>query len=221
MWFSGVLLLLLRLLQTSGMALVQSQDVQAAIVCSITLISILLHSTFSPMRRVSDNHVALLAQVLVFLWPWTLLLRITGMFQRPSAAVAVGTLLCIATVGVFVAAFVLANIDRRKENRAIRERLTASGTSDGTSTERSEIEIELVDMTQEAGFETAQMQSRDAAGKLDEGAPARRGSASPREEEKNEESPSSWSSSLLVLGNSALCGAEPTAEDGTTKPPVE
>ena len=66
-WFTGVLLLLLRLLQTSAVTFVQSQLAQAAIVCFITLVSILLHSELSPMRRPSDNHVALMAQVLRWL----------------------------------------------------------------------------------------------------------------------------------------------------------
>jgi len=66
--FTGVLLLLLRLLQTSFMALVRTQLSQATIVCCVTLVSCLLHSELAPMRRPSDNHVALLAQVLVFSW---------------------------------------------------------------------------------------------------------------------------------------------------------
>jgi hypothetical protein len=44
-WHAGVWLLLLRLLQTSLMALIPSQLVQAAIMCIITLVSICLQAS--------------------------------------------------------------------------------------------------------------------------------------------------------------------------------
>ena len=45
-------------------------------------------------------------------------LRLGGIFQKPLAAAVAGTLLCISTLGVFVAAVVLANNDRRADARA-------------------------------------------------------------------------------------------------------
>ena len=67
-WYFGIVLLLFRLMQTSFLALVPTQRVQSAIMCAITLASILVQSELAPYRRSSDNQVALLAQVLVFFW---------------------------------------------------------------------------------------------------------------------------------------------------------
>ena len=53
---------------------------------------------------------------------FVLLLRIGGMFQREVSAVAVGTMLCIATFGVFVAALILANRDRLGERVIVTRR---------------------------------------------------------------------------------------------------
>lgn len=41
--------------------------------------------------------------------------RIIGVFEKPAAATAIGVLLCVATVAVFVTALVLANMDRLNE----------------------------------------------------------------------------------------------------------
>ena len=120
MKYTGVWLLLLRLLQTSFMAFAGSQRTQAAMMCCLTVSSILLHSLLSPMRRDSDNQVALLCQALVFLWVFILLCRIIGMFEGKVAAAAIGTVLCVATFAVFATAFVLANLDRLREQRADR-----------------------------------------------------------------------------------------------------
>ena len=67
-WYSSIVLLVLRLLQTSFMALVPSQLLQAVIMMSVTLLAISLQSEFSPYRRKSDNRVALLSQWLILSW---------------------------------------------------------------------------------------------------------------------------------------------------------
>ena len=117
-WYHGVVLLVLRLLQTSFIALVPSQNIQAIAMCSVTQFSILLQSELAPYRRTTDNRVALLAQVLVFTWAFILMLRIVGVFVKPAAATAIGILLCVATVAVFAVALKLANGDRLAEKRA-------------------------------------------------------------------------------------------------------
>ena len=180
LWVSGVLLLLLRLLQTSFMAFVRSQLKQAAIVCFVSLLSILAHSAFLPMRRSSDNHVALMAQVLVFSWAFILLLRIAGLFQREVPGAVVGTLLCAATIAVLVVALWLANIDRLNEQRAAQPTTTENSENEDASTELP-VEIELV----ETGSETTEARAGEFGGE----APARRGRASPHEEEKIDEPP--------------------------------
>ena len=67
-WFAGVGLLVLRLFQTSLMALVRTQHVQAALVSLVTLVAFSLLDKLSPMRCASDNHVVVLSQALIFLW---------------------------------------------------------------------------------------------------------------------------------------------------------
>ena len=67
-WFAGVGLLVLRLIQTSLMALVRTQRVQAALVSFVTLVALSLLRELSPMRRVSDNRVVVLSQAQIFLW---------------------------------------------------------------------------------------------------------------------------------------------------------
>ena len=213
-WFAGVLLLVLRLLQTTFMALVASQLVQATIMCFITLLSISMQSELAPYRRASDNHVALLAHWLVFLWVSTLLLRIVGMFQRPAAALALGTLLCIATACVFVVALVLANVDRLKEKYSARRRADLNELSaESSNVAEPPLEIELVAMGQE---ETAETEQANAPHPGELNAPIPDG-ANNKDEAKSDElhskpSLSPWSALL----NEALCGAEePPADIGT------
>ena len=67
-WYAGTALLVLRLVQTSFMALVRTQREQAAIMCCVTLVSATVQRELSPYRRSSDNHVAYLTHMLVLLW---------------------------------------------------------------------------------------------------------------------------------------------------------
>jgi hypothetical protein len=67
-WHCGVVSLVLRLAQTSLMALLPSQNAQAAIVSLLTLVALSLIIELSPMRRASDNRVAVLSQGLIFIW---------------------------------------------------------------------------------------------------------------------------------------------------------
>jgi len=67
LWFAGVAMLVLRLIQTSLMALVRTQRVQAAVVSLVTIIALCLLRELAPMRRPSDNRVVVLSQALIFL----------------------------------------------------------------------------------------------------------------------------------------------------------
>ena len=209
-WYAGVVLLVIRLLQTSLMALVANQLVQATVMCCITLLSISLHNA-APYQRASDNHTALLAQWLVFLWVFTLLLRIVGLFEREVAATALGTLLCLATVAVLVIALVLANVDRIREKRAELSDVEETPPPSALTIERSDNDesgggepARVIDVLEEVG--------------------AIRGRTPLQEEDQEEkvaepdETPAAltpWSS-LLSLGNTAFCGAETTPGDDST-----
>ena len=204
-WYWGIVLLALRLLQTSFMALVPSQYVQASIMLCVTLFSISLQSECSPYRRPSDNRVALLAQWLVVAWVLVLTLRINGVFVTPVAAVSIGVLLCVATVAVFVTALLLANADRLVEKRAERSEVNKATT-----------ELTITGSNNETG--------EPEPGEVEAGGPSQEGRESPavveeKVDEEADEKPSPalpWSS-ILSIGSGTLCGAE-TAEDDSTTP---
>ena len=59
-----------------------------------------------------------------------MLLRLGGIFYKPTAAAIAGTVLCNATLGVFAVAVVLANNDRRAETRAVRRDTFALANND-------------------------------------------------------------------------------------------
>jgi hypothetical protein len=140
-WSAGVCLLVLRLLQTSVVAFVKSQHVQAAIVSCWALFAACLLREVSPMRKPSDNQVAVMSQILIFIWVFSLLLRLAGMFQRRAAAAFLGVALCAVTAGVFVTALALANSDRLRNERAIytkeeeKEAAVVPTTDDTTASE--------------------------------------------------------------------------------------
>ena len=179
------------------MALVPSQLVQSVIMCCLTLVSIALQREFRPYRRASDNQIALSAQILIFLWVFVLLLRIVGLFVREVAAAVVGTLLCVATVVVFMGALVVANNDRLNEKRAEQRRddgdtqveLTVMNPkeSDETPAQCDNEEIEIEHLSSQESEEKKEEQAQELA-KSSSGLP--------------------WS-----LLNNSLCGAEPDQED--------
>ena len=133
-WYAGICYLVVRLIQTSFMAMIRTQMLQAILVCSFTLLVCVVQREFSPMRRASDNHVALLAQMLIFTWVFIFLLRLypDGVFENAVAATVVGTLLCIAFVSVCVVAVVLANRDRVNEQRAEQRALSEPAVPDAS-----------------------------------------------------------------------------------------
>ena len=118
---------------------------------------------------------------------------------------------------MFVTALMLANTGRLNEKRAARRPTATEATrDDDTSTGQQPVEIELVDLARKARSEEETHAPRPpgAEKELEQGEQGHVSPpCSPHEEEKIEEPLSSWTSSLLVLGNSALCG-----DDGATPP---
>ena len=157
------------------------------------------------------------SQVLVFAWVFILMARIVGVFQRPAAATAIGVVLCVATVGVFVAAVALANIDRLNEKRAEQpDSNTASG-------------VELTTMrTAAVKLITKAPKNETTDDKEPEEVEAglSQGRESPVNEEKAEQldaNPSStlpWSA-ILSIGRGTLCGTESTEDDSTSVPTAQ
>jgi len=182
--------------------------------CCITLVSILLQSELSPFRRSSDNHVALQAQVLVFVWVFVLLLRLVGMFEREAAAMAVGVFLCVASLSVLVAALVLANNDRLKEQRAGRRgSMSNTPINQQLNESASNVEIELVTLGPDAASEEEQA---DANGQKTPGLLQGRSASGDEKVEEDGENPPPINLPWSLLSGNVLCGAEPVDNDDTT-----
>ena len=213
-WFAGIYLLLLRLLQTTFMALVPSQLAQSAMMCCITMGAILLQSDRAPYRRASDNRIALLSQVLVSCWVFVLLLRINGMFVRQSPRMGVGILLCVITMALFVLAIVLANNDRLAEKRANRSSVNDNGVQ---STEQSADGNDEKESDQPSAPQEHDFEDREAGSSATEGGnfeQSERNEESGQLKAEESASPSQSWHSFLSIGDT-LCSAEDAEGDAT------
>lgn len=75
-WYMSVLLLSIRLAQTSLMIIFQDQKTQALLASIIAMVSACVHRELDPYRRQSDNTTALVAQWLIYVWMVALLARL-------------------------------------------------------------------------------------------------------------------------------------------------
>ena len=128
------------------------------------------------------------------------------MIQGAVAAMVTGTLLCVATAIVIVVSLALANTDRLKEKRAAQRHVSSDDAQ-----QQLPLDIELVDVARQ---EQQAPRPRVIGGELEGGATRER--APPYEDGTKVEGttkPLGLPWPLLVLGNSALCGAEPAAAD--------
>ena len=100
-WYTGDLLLVLRLLQTSLLVLVPTQSLQAAAACGIAISGACALREAQPYRRDSDNETAVIAQYIICMWCFSVVLRYLGV-SDPKVLVAMGVTLILATVGAFV-----------------------------------------------------------------------------------------------------------------------
>ena len=65
-WWAGSYLIAMRIIQTSGMALIPSPGLQAVVASLIALVGISVQTHAAPYRRPSDNHAAHMAAWLLF-----------------------------------------------------------------------------------------------------------------------------------------------------------
>jgi len=106
-WYAGTFLLVLRILQTSVLVLIPSQELQAAAASALAIFGANVLRELRPFRRNSDNEVAVAAQYCVFLWTFSILLRY--MIQRDATfntadsniLFTMGVGLILATAAVF------------------------------------------------------------------------------------------------------------------------
>ena len=167
-----------------------------------------------PWRRVFfTSRVALAA---CGRWVFCLLLRLGGIFYKPTAAAIAGTMLCIATLGVFAAAIILANNDRRAETQAVHRDTLHEAVADSP-----EHDNETMTKTRQ-GDETDQQDSalKDKSWTPDAGKTvvlelvgdeSKHSSPEPREEAQG---PSAWLA-RVVGGN--LCLEDPQFRDEDLK----
>ena len=65
-WWTSSYLIVMRILQTSAMALIATPSLQAAVMSLIALVGVSVQTHAAPYRRASDNHAALVAAWLLF-----------------------------------------------------------------------------------------------------------------------------------------------------------
>lgn len=137
------------------------------------------------------------------------MIRIVGVIQRPNAAVAIGVLLCVATVAVLVVALVLANLDRLNEKRA--EQRSDSNTAPAVEL------TTIVDLSGETSSEQEPEQGIEAG-------PSHETCMPPTDDAANKDTAVDAESdvkppsalplpSILSIGSGILCGEGTTADD--------
>ena len=96
-WWAGSFLIAMRIMQTSMMVFIVNPGLQATAASLIALVGVAVQSHAAPYRNPSDNHAALAAAWLLFLWSFLLLVRYSGAAHGENG-VTLGVLLIVATV---------------------------------------------------------------------------------------------------------------------------
>ena len=110
-WWAASLLIIMRLLQTSGMVLITDFSVRAVCASLVAWIGIYCQRNIAPFRRPSDNKAALTLQWLIFAWCCTLVIRDALRFS-PPAAVGI-SLIVMTSCGIgYVLRLILIDVQR-------------------------------------------------------------------------------------------------------------
>ena len=112
-WWAGSFVIAMRIMQTSAMVFLHNPGLQAAVASLIALAGVAVQTHAAPYRQASDNHVALAAAWLLFLWPFVLLVRYLEAVGGQEG-VALGVLLIAATVIVVAFAAYALVLDMKK-----------------------------------------------------------------------------------------------------------
>ena len=123
-----------------------------------------------------------------------MLLRLAGLFHREVTAAVIGTVLCVGTLSIFIAAAVLANEDRRSEARVNQN---ANGTAGEQGENVSESRPDATNQVREA---------EEGAGARGE---TRRGGSSPEDGHNIELTDVKTTLSAGLWNSLGLCAAEP------------
>ena len=154
-WYMSVLMLTMRLTQTSLMVIFTEQKTQAMLASCIAMISACLHRELDPYRRQSDNKTALFANWLIYFWVVALLARLIRVLGH-APTVLVGLTLVIASL--FVAGHALRS--------AQRDLKTERDNADGKEVEMTSMAIEPAATTCEGGEEESLSQDSDRHEKI-------------------------------------------------------
>jgi len=197
-WWIGPLQVWLRLAQTSAMVLVTRQSVRAALASCVSIVGVRVHRELAPYRSPSDNRTSVLAQAVIFVWCFSLVLRDTGLFDWLPVLV-IGVLLLVMTLGVVVHVAWAA----RSEMRAAREMEQQQTRHAGTSPQTDE-------MLREGNAKSTQDHAPSDEGKSEDGRAMSSGAAG------GEGAGSSWSLSCEAL----LCSEQhqENEEERSTRP---
>ena len=195
-WWAGSFLILMRIMQTSIMVFIANPGLRATAASLVALIGVAVQTHTAPYRRASDNHAALAAAWLLFVWSFSLLARYSGAVDGEHGVV-LGATLITATVGMMVFVMCALATDVKKY-----------GMDDERELPPDDVGIELgvlPSVTEGAQTESNEETSESIA----------MGNESPdqkphgRTELLPSSSASPWSSILSIDGG-ALCGAETT-----------
>jgi len=142
-WWAAAFLILMRIMQTSVMALITNPSLQAAVASLIALVGVSVQTHAAPYRRSSDNGAGLTAAWLLFLWCFVLLVRYSGAVGDRHGPV-LGALLIIATVGMIsnVLRSLMADVSKDAKNRDVASSMSLEmgelSVSDATQAEPGE-----------------------------------------------------------------------------------
>jgi len=196
-WWTSSYLIVMRIMQTSAMALIEKPSLQAAVASLIALVGVSVQTHAAPFRRASDNHAALVAAWLLFAWCFVLLVRFSGAVGGEHGIV-LGVLLIVLTVGMMAEVMRSLGVDVWNDIEKNKQRDDAD----------AEAAPEAGEAHAESGVEAG------ASAACGGGTSPDGGSAAPSSRAPAAPSGSSWGDFSELM-----CGAgERTAGDGDAKP---
>ena len=158
-WWAGSFLIAMRLMQTSAMVFFVNPGLQATAASLVALIGVAVQTHAAPYRNPSDNHAALAAAWLLFLWSFVLLVRHSGAVDGQHG-VALGALLIATTV--LMVMFVVRSLAAEVKKDAMDDEHESS--SDGIGVETGALPSVVADAQTEPGEEAGKVPATGRAG---------------------------------------------------------
>ena len=170
-WWAGSFLIGMRIAQTSIMVFISNAGLQATAASLVALIGIAVQTHAAPYRRTSDNHSALAAAWLLFMWPFVLLVRYSETVDG-EYGVVLGALLIAATVATvaFVACALAMDVweDAMADNTEHRTTTVTEEEAGPADESQSTTELAAGDVEMTALSSTEQHTGRPSPSNADE-----------------------------------------------------